>query len=242
MTLLFTSLLTLTQRKKSNRLITALMKYDVELYKVDITGYDDVGSMIEEYQKRKEAAMFMSSDNYLYYRALAHFNNKFLILLWGKKTSEKSLDAYSSILSSLSVPVSSPIVLSVFVIITNTTSWLKHRYAFYCHPRGTPERFLKTCPYNQAIAEIGLSGTATTSAFIRLFDTPSAGNAQFVGAGSRLEHFIKKFKRINRRSRRSNSTSTSIHFHSLLPVLLISTSWTEAVLLVWGTDAFFAVG
>ena len=57
--------------KKSNRLITALMKYDVELYKVDITGYDDVGSMTaEEYQKRKEAAMFMSSDNYLYYRAL----------------------------------------------------------------------------------------------------------------------------------------------------------------------------
>ena len=57
--------------KKSNRLIAALMKYDVELYKVDITGYDDVGSMTAgEYQKRKEAAMFMSSDNYLYYRAL----------------------------------------------------------------------------------------------------------------------------------------------------------------------------
>ena len=60
--------------KKSNRLIAALMKYDVELYKVDITGYDDVGSMTaEEYQKRKEAAMFMSSDNYLYYRALTAF-------------------------------------------------------------------------------------------------------------------------------------------------------------------------
>jgi len=57
--------------KKSNRLISALMKYDVELYKVDITGYDDVGSMTaEDYQKRKEAAMFMSSDNYLYYRTL----------------------------------------------------------------------------------------------------------------------------------------------------------------------------
>tara|TARA_R110000824_G_scaffold3634_2_gene17162 strand:- start:527 stop:1462 length:936 start_codon:yes stop_codon:yes gene_type:complete len=58
--------------KKSNKLISALMKYDVELYKVDISGYDDVGSMTrEEYQKRKGEALFMSSDNYLYYRALS---------------------------------------------------------------------------------------------------------------------------------------------------------------------------
>ena len=58
----------------NSKLISALMKYDVELYKVDISGYDDVGSMTaEEYQKRKEAAMFMSSDNYLYYRALTAF-------------------------------------------------------------------------------------------------------------------------------------------------------------------------
>ncbi len=58
--------------KKSNKLISALMKYDVELYKVDISGYDDVGSMNKrEYQKRKEQALFMSSDNYLYYRALS---------------------------------------------------------------------------------------------------------------------------------------------------------------------------
>jgi len=57
--------------KKSNRLITALMKYDVELYKVDISDYEDVGCMTRaEFQKRKEAAMFMSSDNYLYYRTL----------------------------------------------------------------------------------------------------------------------------------------------------------------------------
>ena len=58
--------------KKSNKLISALMKYDVELYKVDISGYDDVGSMTrEEYQRRKDEALFMSSDNYLYYRALS---------------------------------------------------------------------------------------------------------------------------------------------------------------------------
>ena len=58
--------------KKTNKLISALMKYDVELYKVDISGYDDVGSMTkQEYQKRKEEALFMSSDNYLYYRALS---------------------------------------------------------------------------------------------------------------------------------------------------------------------------
>ena len=58
--------------KKSNKLISALLKYDVELYKVDISGYDDVGSMTkQEYQKRKSNALFMSSDNYLYYRALS---------------------------------------------------------------------------------------------------------------------------------------------------------------------------
>ena len=58
--------------KKSNKLISALMKYDVELYRVDISGYDDVWSMTKrEYQKRKEQALFMSSDTYLYYRALS---------------------------------------------------------------------------------------------------------------------------------------------------------------------------
>ena len=58
--------------KKSNKLISALLKYDVELYKVDISGYDDVGSMTkQEYQKRKSNALFMSSDNFLYYRALS---------------------------------------------------------------------------------------------------------------------------------------------------------------------------
>tara|TARA_R110002074_G_scaffold400491_1_gene596082 strand:+ start:199 stop:1134 length:936 start_codon:yes stop_codon:yes gene_type:complete len=57
--------------KKSNKLISALMKYDVELYKIDISGYDDVGSMTkQEYQERKEGALFMSSDNYLFYRTM----------------------------------------------------------------------------------------------------------------------------------------------------------------------------
>ena len=52
-------------------LTRALMEYDVELYKVDISGHEDVGCMTRaEFQKRKEAALFMSSDNYLYYRAL----------------------------------------------------------------------------------------------------------------------------------------------------------------------------
>ena len=52
--------------KKERKLIAMLLRYDVELYKIDVTGYEDVGSMSkEEFQKRKSNAAFIDRDNYL---------------------------------------------------------------------------------------------------------------------------------------------------------------------------------
>jgi hypothetical protein len=43
-----------------------LLRYDVEIYKVDVRGYEDVGSMPkEEFKKRKANAAFIDRDNYL---------------------------------------------------------------------------------------------------------------------------------------------------------------------------------
>lgn len=53
---------------KALKLIKKLIEYDVEVYKVDIKGYDDVGSMTkEEYQKRKSEATLMNSSTFLDY-------------------------------------------------------------------------------------------------------------------------------------------------------------------------------
>jgi DNA primase len=52
--------------KKAMNLIKKLLTYDVELYKIDIVPYSDVGEMTkEEYGKRKLAAQLMDSQNYL---------------------------------------------------------------------------------------------------------------------------------------------------------------------------------
>jgi DNA primase len=52
--------------KKERRVIKTLLEYDVELYKVDISGYEDVGSMTKEvFEQRKNNATFIDSDNYL---------------------------------------------------------------------------------------------------------------------------------------------------------------------------------
>jgi hypothetical protein len=43
-----------------------LLRYDIELYKIDVTGYEDVGSMPKEvFAQRKENASFIDRDNYL---------------------------------------------------------------------------------------------------------------------------------------------------------------------------------
>tara|TARA_Y100001973_G_C5199772_1_gene336750 strand:+ start:111 stop:1052 length:942 start_codon:yes stop_codon:yes gene_type:complete len=56
--------------RKALRLIRDLLEYDVELYKVDIHPYGDVGEMFkEDFAARKSQAALMTGDNYLKYRA-----------------------------------------------------------------------------------------------------------------------------------------------------------------------------
>ena len=51
---------------KERRIIKMLLEYDIELYKVDVTGYEDVGSMPKEvFEERKNNATFIDGDNYL---------------------------------------------------------------------------------------------------------------------------------------------------------------------------------
>ena len=53
-------------QEKENKIIETLLKYDVELYKIDVDGYEDVGSMPREaFQERKQKARFIDRDNYL---------------------------------------------------------------------------------------------------------------------------------------------------------------------------------
>ena len=53
-------------RKKENKIIETLLKYDVELYKIDVDGYEDVGSMPREvFQERKQKARFIDREDYL---------------------------------------------------------------------------------------------------------------------------------------------------------------------------------
>lgn len=51
---------------KERRIIETLLRYDVELYKIDVSGYEDVGQMPREvFAQRKKAATFIERDNYL---------------------------------------------------------------------------------------------------------------------------------------------------------------------------------
>jgi len=51
---------------KERRIIEMLLRYDIELYKIDISGYEDVGSMPKEvFFERKNKASFIDRDNYL---------------------------------------------------------------------------------------------------------------------------------------------------------------------------------
>ena len=53
-------------REKENKIIETLLKYDIELYKIDVDGYEDVGSMPKEvFQERKQKAKFIDRDDYL---------------------------------------------------------------------------------------------------------------------------------------------------------------------------------
>ena len=51
---------------KERRVIQTLLRYDVELYKIDVSGYDDVGSMPKNvFAERKRASKYIDRDNYL---------------------------------------------------------------------------------------------------------------------------------------------------------------------------------
>jgi len=51
---------------KERRIIQTLLRYDVELYKVDVSGYEDVGEMPKvTFQQRKESAKLIDRDNYI---------------------------------------------------------------------------------------------------------------------------------------------------------------------------------
>tara|TARA_R110000824_G_scaffold285090_2_gene473288 strand:+ start:56932 stop:57870 length:939 start_codon:yes stop_codon:yes gene_type:complete len=52
--------------KKQDGLIKLFLKYDIEIYKIDIGPHKDVGEMSKEvFLSRKQSATFLSSDNYL---------------------------------------------------------------------------------------------------------------------------------------------------------------------------------
>ena len=51
---------------KERRIIQTLLRYDVELHKIDVRGYDDVGEMPQEvFMERKANAMLIDRDNYV---------------------------------------------------------------------------------------------------------------------------------------------------------------------------------
>ena len=52
--------------EKERKIIKTLLKYDAELYKIDVSGYEDVGSMPKGvFEERKQNAVFIDRDNYL---------------------------------------------------------------------------------------------------------------------------------------------------------------------------------
>jgi len=53
-------------REKENKIIKMLLKYDIEMYKIDVSGYEDVGSMPKKvFEERKMKAVLIDNDNYL---------------------------------------------------------------------------------------------------------------------------------------------------------------------------------
>ena len=57
--------------EKENKIIESLLKYGIEVYKIDVAPYKDVGEMSkEEFQKRKKDAQLVDNDNYFIYRTM----------------------------------------------------------------------------------------------------------------------------------------------------------------------------
>tara|TARA_R100001594_G_scaffold7061_2_gene19494 strand:- start:9774 stop:10715 length:942 start_codon:yes stop_codon:yes gene_type:complete len=63
--------LDLDAEKKALQLINSFLEYGIEVYKVDISPYSDVGEMVrKQYQQRKQNAEIMNKDDYLMRRLL----------------------------------------------------------------------------------------------------------------------------------------------------------------------------
>jgi len=58
--------------KKERRIIQTLLKYDVEMYKIDVSNYEDIGSMSRSvFEERKKNASFIDQQDYLLYDLLS---------------------------------------------------------------------------------------------------------------------------------------------------------------------------
>lgn len=56
---------------KENKIIESLLKYGIEVYKINVKPYQDVGSMTkDEFKKRKREAELVDNDNYFVYRTM----------------------------------------------------------------------------------------------------------------------------------------------------------------------------
>ncbi len=57
--------------RKSKKIIKDLLNYGIEVYKIDTSGFEDIGSMSkEEFLKRKNEAALYNSNDYLLYEAI----------------------------------------------------------------------------------------------------------------------------------------------------------------------------
>ena len=57
--------------RKSKKIIKDLLNYGIEIYKIDTSGFEDIGSMTkEEFSKRKKEAVLYESNDYLLYEAI----------------------------------------------------------------------------------------------------------------------------------------------------------------------------
>ena len=56
---------------KSKKIIKDLLNYGIEVYKIDTSGFEDIGSMSkDEFMKRKDEAVLCDSNDYLLYEAI----------------------------------------------------------------------------------------------------------------------------------------------------------------------------
>jgi hypothetical protein len=59
-------------KKKTDRITSLLKRFGIDVYQVDVSGYDDVGEMSKaEFKKRKKASSILETDDYLLEKVLA---------------------------------------------------------------------------------------------------------------------------------------------------------------------------